>query len=443
MTNCFVRTTHRPTQWHWRQRLSVWVVVFLLVACNNQSPPPTPTPTQTLPANSVDGNGVAAESAQQTVATPTPALSGRIVLWHSWAEADGDALAAILTAFQHQYPAVTVDTLFVAYNDLPQSYADAVRAGAGPDLMLAPSWWLNEMVAASVVQPLDALLGPAELTAYWPAALVHLRRNGQLYGLPTNFELVSLFYNRSLVAPEQTPATTDALLALAQQNPQQGSGLYASLYHLAWALPAYGAQLFADDGRIALDQNNGAAEFLTWLDTLSETPGSFVDLDYGMLLDRFSKSEFAFFVDGPWAIDQLRGALGDNLAVAPLPAGPAGPARPWLSADGVFLNPRMAPEQQPLALAFARFITGVEAGELLATNARRLPANLGVDLGHDPLLQGFMRQAESAQAMPANPEMANVWGYGGDMILKVLNEVDDPQQIVIETTTLINEANGK
>ena len=239
------------------------------------------------------------------------------------------------------------------------------------------------------------------------------------------------------------PATTAELLALAQQKPQQGSGLYTSLYHLAWGLPAYGARLFDDQGRSILDKTSGAADYLTWLNALSKTPGSFVDLDYGMLLDRFSKGEFAFFVDGPWAIDQLRGALGDNLAVTNLPAGPSGPARPWLSADGVFLNPQAAPEQQQLALAFARFITGVDGGETLARTARRLPANLDADVGDDPLLQGFMRQAETALSMPTDPQMANVWGYGGDMIIKVLNGVDEPANVVAETTTLINEANGK
>ena len=45
--------------------------------------------------------------------------------------------------------------------------------------------------------------------------------------------------------------------------------------------------------------------------------------------------------------------------------------------------------------------------------------------------------------MPTDPQMANVWGYGGDMIVKVLSGVDEPAKVVAETTTLINEANGK
>jgi arabinogalactan oligomer / maltooligosaccharide transport system substrate-binding protein len=424
--------------------LRLLACLSLLAACSDDTPTPTPTPTvaaQTAPA----GEGAAAAPATPAAATPTPTpnLSGRLVLWHSWAEADGDALAAILTAFGERHPNVTVDTLFVGYNDLPQSYTDAVLADSGPDVILSASWWLDDLVNAGVVQPLDGLLTPQELAPYWPATLAHLRRGDQLYGLPTHFELVSLFYNRALVPPDRLPTTTDALLRLAQENPQQGSGLYASLYHLYWGMPAYGAQLFDEGGRVILDRNSGAADYLTWLAAMRGTSGTFVDVDYGMVLDRFKKREFAFFVDGPWAIDELRGALGDELAVTTLPAGPAGPARPWLSAEGVFLNPRVMPDQQQKALAFARFMTSPAAGEILARQARRLPANQAAGVGDDPLLQGFLAQAAAAEPMPATPQMENLWGYGGDMLVKVLGGTGAPADIVAETTTLINEANGK
>lgn len=438
------------TTYLFRLPKATWLIlaVALLVACNQAEPLPTPTPA---PASaSVDGAPATVENpptapqaAEEPQATPTPELSGRIVLWHSWAEADGDALATLLNAFQLEYPNLAVDTLFVGYNDLPQSYADAVLAGGGPDLILAAGWWVDDMVAARIVQPLDELVPITDLAAFWPATLDHLRRDGRLYGLPTHFELVSLFVNRGLTEGAPLPATTGDLFTLAQQNPQWGSGLYASLYHLYWGLPAYGAQLFDADGRITLDRNDGAAQYLAWLAAMNRTPGVFVDLDYGMVLDRFKKGEFAYFVDGPWAIDELRGALGDDLAVIALPAGPVGPARPWLSADGIFLNPNSAPDQQARTLALARFLTSQAAGETLARVGRRLPANLSANVGDDPLVQGFMQQAAAAQSMPAIPEMQNVWGYGGDMLIKVLNNVGEPEEIVVETTTLINEANGK
>lgn len=420
---------------------SVIVTLFLgslLMACSQTTPTPPPTATAGLALTPNSSTPT-----PEATAIPAVNLTGRIVLWHSWSEADGDALAAILASFQQAHPELKVDTLFVAYDDLPQSYTEAVAAGSGPDLILTSNLWLGEMVKAKAIQPLDGLASAQDLDVYWPATLDSLRWDGKLYGLPTNFELVSLFYNKNLIAPDKLPTTMADLLARAREDKSQGIGLYASLYQLSWGLPAYGAQLLADDGKVVLDRNGSAADFLQWLADAKKIPGTFVDPDYGMLLDRFKKGEFAFFVDGPWSIDELRKALGDKLAVAQLPSGPAGPARPWLNADGIFINPKSALDQQQRALFFAKYLTNAANGEVLAKLAHRLPANQSAKTGDDPLLKAFMQQAATAQSMPTKPEMEQVWGYGGDMLLKAVNGVDDPKKIVVQTATLINEANGK
>ena len=314
----------------WLPMIAGLMLVFVLAACGNEEQP-TAEPTAGEPrveavqgdqaagsaaaagTTATGGEGATAQQAQAP--TPTPEPAGRIVLWHSWGSGDGDALAAILSDFQTKYPQVTVDTLFVADTDLPKAYADAVLAGSGPDLVLAPTWWLSDFVDLGVVQPLDMSVDAATLDGYWPAAVDNLRWDGQLYGLPTDFELVSLFVNTAL-APGGAPATTADMLAQAQAAPTQGAGLYNSLYHLFWGLPAYGGRLFDDNGVVVLDQGGDVGGYLTWLRQMSQTPGSYVDTDYGMLLDRFKKGEFAYFVDGPWAIDELSAALGPSLAVA-------------------------------------------------------------------------------------------------------------------------------
>lgn len=421
------------------------VLLLALLAACEETPPANEvadaTPAAT-PATTMTGGAAAPGLLPTATPTPTP-LAGRIVLWHSWAEGDGDALAAILAAYQQAEPGVTVDTLFVAYPDLAQAYADAVKGGGGPDLLLAPNWWLGDLATAGVLQPLDDLLPPEARDSYWPAALGNFVWQGQLYGLPTNYELVSVFVNRALADPATLPSTLDGWLAQAQQAPILGIGLYNNLYHLAWGLAAYGARLFDENGVAVVDQGGDAAGYLAWLRALSETPGSYVDPDYGMLLDRFKKGEFAYFVDGPWAIEELRTVFGDNLAVTPLPAGPAGPAQPWLSADGVLMNPNLAPEQQAIALSFARFLTTAESGALIARLGKRLPAARYTALGDDPLLTGFAQQALNAQPLPALPEMAQAWGYGGDMFIKVVDGDADPAATVRETAALINDANGR
>jgi len=423
------------------------IALFVLVGCQKETPTPLPpTPTTAVAAPGEPVVVVVAtptpQPAPRAASTPTAEVTrGTVTLWHSWARADGDALAQILANFAAANPDITVQTLFVAYNDLPQAYADAVAAGGGPDLILAPSWWLHDLVEANALLPLSNRLERSETDQWVAAAVENLTIDGVLYGLPTNYELVGLYYNRSLLAKSALPATTDDLLALAAANPAQGSGLYLNFYHLYWGIAAYGGQLFDGGGRVVLDQTPGTAQFLAWLLHMSQTPGTYVSLDYGMLLDRFKKGEFAFFVDGPWSSAELRQALGDALGVIPLPAGPAGPGRPWMSSDGVFLNPAVDAVQQQLALRLARHIAGGASGSILAQVASRLPAHREAQID-DPLLRGFAAQARTARPEPHRPAMSQVWGYSGDMLVKVINGGMLPDAAVAETTALLNDALG-
>ncbi len=437
--------------------LLVVAALVLLAGCGRGArEEPTPTPTSPVapisdepvvqvasPEVSTISQGTTPSALPASTPTAPVPMAGTLVLWHSWAGQDGEALAQILARFQDRYPELTLETLFVGYSRLAQGYASAVSAGGGPDLLLGPNWWLEDLVAAEALAPLEGQVSPDLLEAYLPAAVENLRYQGRLYGLPTNVELVALYVNRGLLGDRPVPATTEELLAYAQEDPRLGIGLYANLYHLSWGFAAYGATFFDAQGRLVLDQGDGAARFLEWLRRAQETPGIFVSPDYGMLIDRFKKGEFAFFVDGPWSRAELTEALGADLAVARLPAGPAGPARPWLSADGAFLNPNSTPEQAARALALARHVTSPESGSVWAQTAGRIPAQVEADVGTDALVQGFLDQARQALPEPNRPEMVAVYTYMGDMVLKVLGGAASPEQAVVEAVTLVQEEMGR
>ena len=371
------------------------------------------------------------------------ALVGTVKLWHSWAGKDGDALAAIVERFRQTRPNVQVETVFVDYGDLAQAYSEAVKNGDGPDLILGPNWWIRELAAAKVLLPIENQISAQERAQFIPASIDNLVWEGMLYGLPTDYETVALYFNRRLLDGGSPPGTVEDLIQLAAASPSQGAGIYASFYHLTWGIAAYGGVLFDEDGRVVLEQFPGTAEFLTWLQRADGTEGIFVSLDYGMLMDRFKKEEYALFIDGPWSIGELRQRFGEDLGVTTLPAGPSGPARPWLSADGVFLNPTTTIEQQELALTFARHLTNAESASKLARIAGRLPAHRDANLSNDPLLKGFAEQAGNAVSQPHYPELDEVWGYANDMVTQVLRGSATPAEAVLEASTLINEANGK
>src|SRR5215204_5016526 len=92
--------------------LTVTFATFLLAACGQNQPTPTPAPP---PTEARVGGLVAASTraADTTVVVATPAptvaptatpVTGHIVLWHSWSQAEGDALAAALEQFKAEQP---------------------------------------------------------------------------------------------------------------------------------------------------------------------------------------------------------------------------------------------------------------------------------------------------------------------------------------------------
>ncbi|MEZ4634034.1 MAG: hypothetical protein R2856_03490 [Caldilineaceae bacterium] len=155
---------------------------------------------------------------------------------------------------------------------------------------------------------------------------------------------------------------------------------------------------------------------------MRDTPGVFVDLDYGMLIDRFKKGEFAFFVDGPWSSAELQDARATPWASPACHADPS--ARRALAQ-------RRRGDAQPRLLAYAA-TPGPAPGPAPGQPRKRRcpgahsPAHPRPDrraAGRSHPGFGFLAQAGDAVPLTNRPELDEVWGYTGDMILKVLNDV--------------------
>lgn len=88
--------------------------------------------------------------------------------------------------------------------------------------------------------------------------------------------------------------------------------------------------------------NSGTADYLGWLQQAAATPGIFVEQDYGALIDRFRKGRVRLLCG--WPVERRRAAPGSGRWPdrGPPPAGPTGPAQPWLGVDAIFVNPTVS-----------------------------------------------------------------------------------------------------
>lgn len=374
-------------------------------------------------------------------------LQGELTLWHGWTGTEATVLNQdILPAWQKAHPNVKINVLAVPFDQLKNKYSTEAATGGGPDLLIGPLDWIGELATAELIRPLDDLTDAATLQNYIPATVDALRYDGKLYGMPESFETVALYYNKTLVPTP--PATTEEMDAIVAKLAQEGKATYgmalrAGFYHSAGFLFGFGAKLFDEQNKSALNSPETVA-FLNWIKALASKPGYWAKDDDNAMTSLFKEGKAAMVVNGPWFLGDAQGALGkENVGVAPLPliseANNAAP-KPFLGVKHIMINANANEGQAKLAYEFAKWFTGPESVQVLAAKAGHLPAHSGVDVSGDPIAQAFVTQAQNATPMPTIPEMAYVWEPVGQMITKVLNGDATPEQAAAEAQDAINKA---
>ena len=86
--------------------------------------------------------------------------------------------------------------------------------------------------------------------------------------------------------------------------------------------------------------------------------------DGNALKQDFQTGKITAVVDGPWQTADFTKALGDNLAVAPIPPG-TGKANPLTGTDGWYINPNS--KNKDLAVKLALQLVGTASEQTMTT----------------------------------------------------------------------------
>jgi len=329
------------------------------------------------------------------------AVRGRVILWHAWPEAEAQALYEALDAFAGVYPDVRIVRSRVPADQIVERYQARASMGLGPDLLLIPGHRVPSLAESGLIRPLDD--SGIDTDRYHASVLQTLRHNGALYGLPVSLHTAALYYNRELT--DTPPATLDELLVEAGEG--RAAAITTGFFHAFWGISAFGGRALDEEGRVVLDQG-GFANWLGWLKLAQDSPGIVMTGSHDVAQALFMEGRVAYYVGTCAELSALREALGDDLlGVAPLPAGPYGPAGPLLEVEALVVNASSSANQVALATQLARHITSAEQQMRLARQAGRVPANaqVRIDVRLLPQVAGFMAQARTAVPRPSVPQM--------------------------------------
>ena len=358
---------------------------------------------------------------------PAAAPAEDLVVWHAYRGGEKAAFEKVVAAYNAR-PAtkVKVSTLAVPYDAFADKISAAVPRGKGPDVFIYAQDRMGGWIeAGNTVEPIDFYVDDALKRRFIPSTVEAMTYRGSLYALPLDYKVITLIYNRKLLA--KPPRTTDELVATAKRLTNKAAGkfglawAYGDFYYVASLLNGFGGGVFGPGARPTLD----SAENVKGLELLQKWSRAGIlpaEPSSALITSLFNEGKAAMVFSGPWFLGEVSKDV--DYALAPLPAiSEAGgkPIRPWMTVEGVFIT---APcKQKEAAFEFVKYVTDVEAGKVMALEGRQTPAVKAVyddaAVKADPVLAAFKAQVEVAVPMPNLPEMTMMWSPATTALNKV------------------------
>ena len=350
-----------------------------------------------------------------------------LVVWHAYRGGEKAAFEKVVAAYDARPTTkVKVTTLAVPYDAFADKISAAVPRGKGPDVFIYAQDRMGGWVeAGNTVEPIDFFVDDALKKRFIPTTIQALTYRESLWGLPLNYKVITLLYNKKLV--KTPPRTTAELVTLGKQLTNKGAGrfglawAYNDFYYAASLINGFGGAVFAAGAKPTLDapENVKAMELLVKWNREGFMPA---EPSVALITALFNEGKAGMVFTGPWFLGEVAKEI--DYGLAPLPAiSEAGgkPMRPWMTVEGVFIA---APsKQKDAAFEFVKYLTGPEAGKVMALEGRQSPAVSSVY--DDPAVKGdwvlaaFRKQVEVAVPMPNLPEMTMMWSPATTALNKI------------------------
>ncbi|HEU5250929.1 MAG TPA: extracellular solute-binding protein [Thermoanaerobaculia bacterium] len=348
-----------------------------------------------------------------------PLLAADLVVWHAYRAEEKEALEKVVAAYNASSAAKgnRVTTLAVPYDAFADKISAAVPRGKGPDIFIYAQDRLGGWIeAGNTVEPIDFFLEKEMKARFIPTTMEAMTYRGTVYGLPLNFKVITMIYNKKLVTTP--PKTSAELVATAKKLTNRAAGKFglaysfADFYYHAALMNGFGGRVFGAGMKPALNnpENVRSLELLMkWFTKDQILPA---EPSTALITSLFNGGKAAIVFSGPWFLGEIAPSVSYGLAPLPNLVEAGGkPMRPWITVEGVLIA---APSKnKDAAYEFAKYLTDIPAAKVMALEGRQTPANREVyidpKVAADPVLAAFRKQVEVGVPMPNVPEMTMVW----------------------------------
>jgi len=350
------------------------------------------------------------------LATPLLAQTD-LVVWHAYRGGEKAAFEKVVANYNASQNKVKVSTLAVPYDAFADKITAAVPRGKGPDVFICAQDRLGGWIeAGNTIEPIDFYLDKATIGRYLPSTMQAMTYRKTTYGLPLNYKVMTMIYNKALV--QNPPKTTGQLVAMAKKLTNANAGRfglaywYSNWYYHAPLFNGFGGGVFDAAGKPIV--NNAANVksidlLMKWATKDKILPAEPSTALIGSL---FNEGKAAIVFSGPWFLEEVSPKIQYGLALLPTIDEAGGKAmKPWMTVEGVYIAAPSKHKEQ--AFDFAKWLTDVGATKILALEGSQSPAIKAVyndpQVAGNPVLKAFRMQVDNAVPMPNVPEMTMMW----------------------------------
>lgn len=224
-------------------------------------------PEASTPPSTVAPSNAPVESAPpvQTEVESDKAIN--IVMWHSMGGRNGEAIDAMVKAFNESQDKVVLEAQYQGTYDDAITKLRSTAPGEGPDIMqlydIGTRWMIDSGYALTMQDFIDA--DKYDISDYEANILSYYTLDGKLYSMPFNCSSPVILYNKEAVAaagldPMKDFASIEAMQVAAQTLVEKGGvSVGGSLPNYSWVFE----QFVSMQDKDFLDNNNGRTDRAT------------------------------------------------------------------------------------------------------------------------------------------------------------------------------------
>ncbi|KAA0111629.1 ABC transporter substrate-binding protein [Mycolicibacterium sp. P9-22] len=329
-----------------------------------------------------------------------------VVVWHGYADAQGDNFTALIDRYNKEHPDVNVTQLVTNSDLVLQKILTAVRGGTPPDVAyMFGSWSPNIAEISEVVDMKEHVSQPGwDWEDFYPAERAAATVGDKVIGVPALVDNLAIVYNRTLFAeagvePPTPQWTWDDFRSAAAKLTDPANGRYGfsipadasedTVWHYLPMLWEAGGDILNSDNTKAVFNSEAGVRSLTTLQQMAVADKSlYLDTTNTAGSKLMNSGKIGMLITGPWELSTFTD-IDYGVQILPTYPGASG-AHQTISGPDNWVTFDNGDKRKQAAVDFVKWISAPEQVRTTSLATGDLPTRSSI--GHDPAFVGELDQ---------------------------------------------------